>query len=386
MITINGKYTSAKVMTDDVEDHALAQLNQLCDLEWMKNGTIVSMPDIHVGKVATIGFTCTQPYSSPVMPILVGNDIGCSVTTVKLEMRRKPEWKKLDTVIRDNIPVGLKKRSQNHRFYDEWYEEYGKKIHAKCKIEGSSLGTLGGGNHFIEVDIDDEGNYYLTIHSGSRSIGAHVYEYWQEQADLETNGNGVGRTVPRELTYLSNADSIYKYIDDVKSCVRFAEYSHLAIIDDICKGMKWDYQIKNGDTSIHSIHNTISDNYELIGEYTYTIRKGAIQALKGDHVIIPINMKDGIIIGVSKGNPEYNMSAPHGGGRVLARKEVVNNHTLNEFKTIMNGIYSPTINKDTLDEAPFAYRSLEQILPLIEDIIDIKKILKPVYNYKGGSK
>ena len=153
--------------------------------------------------------------------------------------------------------------------------------------------------------------------------------------------------------------------------------SHRAIIDDICKAMKWDYEVE-----VQSIHNIISDNEDS----TYTIRKGAIEAKAGDRVIVPINMKDGIIVGTSKGNPEYNMSAPHGAGRILARKEVANHHTLNEYKKEMQGIHSPTICKATLDEAPFAYRSIERVLPKIENIITIEKIIKPVYNYKDDSK
>lgn len=388
MIEVEGKYTTAKIMTDDVEQHAIAQVKQLCDLEWMKDSEIVCMPDIHPGKVATIGFTCIQPISAPIMPALVGNDIGCSVTTVKLHIKRKPEWKKLDTVIRDNIPTGMNKRSKIHSFYDIWSEDHENQIHAKIKLEGSSMGTLGGGNHFIEVDIDDEGNYYLTIHTGSRTIGTRVYEYWQEQADLETNGNGVGRTVPRELTYLSNPDSKYKYLEDAEACEDFARYNHLAIIHDICQEMKWDYEMEYGKDlkMIHSTHNNIERLHYETGNYSYIIRKGAISSYDDAYIVIPINMKDGIIIGKSKGNPDYNYSAPHGGGRILARSEVANHHTVNEFKTVMNGIYSPTISKDTLDEAPFAYRTMDQMLPLLEDIIEVKKILKPVYNYKGGSK
>ena len=379
MIQIYGNYTNAIIMTDDVEESAISQIKQLCNLENMIDANIVCMPDCHPGKVSTIGFTCTQPYSNPIMPALVGNDIGCSVTLAKLHMKRKPEWAKLDTVIRENIPTGTRKRGALHRFYQDFKSEYRvENLHAKFDLHQAalSLGTLGGGNHFIEIDKDED-EYYITIHSGSRSFGAKVYDYWIEESDIETNGNGCGRTVARELTYLSNPDSKKKYIDDVQLCRGFAKFSHLAIIDDICSGMKWDYEIE-----VQSMHNIISDNIE---DLTYTIRKGAIEAKQGDRVIIPINMKDGIIIGTSKGNTAYNNSAPHGAGRVLARKAVAEQHTLNEFKTVMNGIYSPTINKGTLDEAPFAYRSMEMILPKLKDIIDIEKTIKPVYNYKDDS-
>lgn len=393
MIEVEGKYTTAKITTDDAEEYAIAQVKQLCDLEWMKDSMIICMPDIHPGKVAPIGFTCNQPMYSPIMPALIGNDIGCRVTTVKLEMKKKPEWKKLDTVIRENIPVGMKKRDKIHPFYDKWYEKCGEKIHAKIKLEGSSMGTLGGGNHFIEVDIDEEGSYYLTVHTGSRSIGTYVYEYWQDQADLETNGNGVGRTVPRELTYLSDPDSKYKYLEDVDACDSFSATNHYAIISDICKHMKWDYDNSEESKSklnyITRSHNIIRKEFTLpeTGQEFIMIRKGASKGWEGDNVIIPINMKDGIILGtVWDNDPMYNLSVPHGGGRILARSEVANHHTVNEFKTVMNGIYSPTISKDTLDEAPFAYRTMDQMLPLLEDIIEVKKILKPVYNYKGGSK
>lgn len=378
---VEGIYTTASILTDDVEEYAVQQIKQLCDLPNMEGCRIVCQPDVHPGIVSTIGFTCTQPYSAPIMPALASNDIGCSVTLAKLDVRRKPEWQKLDTVIRENIPTGDRKRNHLHRFYEEWKSDWRvSNLHAKFNLDraGLSLGTLGGGNHFIEVDKDSEGNYYLTIHSGSRSMGAKVYEYWIERADLETNGNGIGRTVARELTYLSDPDSKKKYIDDVQLCRTFAQMSHRAIIDDICNAMKWDYEIV-----VQSMHNIISDN---VDECTYTIRKGAIEAKAGDRVIIPINMRDGIVVGISKGNPEYNNSAPHGAGRIMARKEVANHHTLNEFKKEMHGIYSPTINKSTLDEAPFAYRSIDKILPKIEEIISVENIIKPVYNYKDDSK
>ena len=363
-------------MTDDVENHAVAQIKQLCDLENMSDVRIVCMPDCHPGKVSTIGFTCTQPYSSPIMPALAGNDIGCSVTLAKLNMKKGPEWQRLDTVIREKIPTGDHKRGELHSFYDKWVNENPvDNLHAKMDIEwvGLTLGTLGGGNHFIEVDKDEGGNYYLSIHSGSRSLGGKVYEYWIDKADKETNQNG--RYVERVLTYLSSDELKKQYIEDVQLCRSFAQMSHLAIIHDICAAMKWDYEIE-----VQSMHNIISDNGD-----SYIIRKGAIEAKVGDKVIIPINMRDGIIVGTSKGNPEYNMSAPHGAGRVLARKEVSDKHTLSEYRKEMAGIYSPTINKATLDEAPFAYRSIDRILPKIKDIVDVEKIIKPVYNYKDDT-
>lgn len=375
---VEGKYTSANILTDDVEDHAVAQIQQLCDLENMKDSTIVCMPDIHVGKVSTIGFTCTQLYSSPIMPSLVGNDIGCSVTLAKLLTKKKPDFQKLDVAIRENIPTGDRKRNKLHPYYEKWYNTYNaNQLTSKMDIDwvGLSLGTLGGGNHFIELDIDDNGDYYIAIHSGSRSLGGKSFEYWIDIADKETNPED--RIVPRELTYLSSEENKRKYISDVQLCRSFAQMSHRAIIDDICKAMRWDYEVE-----VQSIHNIISDNEDS----TYTIRKGAIEAKAGDRVIVPINMKDGIIVGSSKGNPEYNMSAPHGAGRILARKEVANHHTLNEYKKEMQGIHSPTICKATLDEAPFAYRSIERVLPKIENIITIEKIIKPVYNYKDDSK
>lgn len=383
MITVQGEYTDATIISDNVEQYAIDQIKQLCDLPWMEGNKIVCMADIHPGKVSTIGFTMKMKSETlkPIMPSIVGNDIGCGVTTVKLHTRRKKiEFQKLDTVIRDNIPTGFSKRNSSHRFYDMWrnkynYENY---IHANFNEDkvAVSLGTLGGGNHFIEVDQDEDGEYYLTIHSGSRSLGAAVYQHYMELADLETNGNGVGREIPRELSYLKESLSQFYYLQDVRNCIKFAFYNRLAIIDDICKNMKWDY-----DNAIDCFHNYIDEGEDT--NYRVIIRKGAIGANPGQDVIIPINMKDGIIIGKGKSTEEYNYSAPHGSGRVGSRKAIKETHTLKEYKTVMNGVYSPTICKETLDEAPFAYRQMDDVLESIKEVVEIEKIIKPVYNYKG---
>ena len=386
MKTVNGEYNSAIIMTDDVEDYAVAQVKQLCDLEWMKDSKIICMPDIHPGKVSTVGFTSIQPFSTPIMPALIGNDIGCGVTTVKLSMKKKPDWKKLDAVIRENIPTKDKKRNTPHKWYEHWKKSYTYMSSSFYHLPKASLslGTLGGGNHFIEVDQDDEGSYYLTIHSGSRSLGNMVYEAYLDVAEVETREN-VSDNIARELCCLFKDDSKKYYLEDVYITTKFAYFNRYAMIEDICKEMKWEF--KEVSTLKNSVHNTINSHFDELKETPSEIyiRKGAIPAYKNDDIIIPINMKDGIIIGKGKENPDYNFSAPHGSGRIYSRSEVANHHTLNEFKSIMkeSGIYSPTISKNTLDEAPFAYRSIDNILPYIQDTVEVVKILKPVYNYKG---
>ena len=376
---VEGKYTNADIKTDDVEDYAIAQIKQLCDLECMKGNEIVCMPDIHPGFVSTIGFTC-KVTNSKIMPALIGNDIGCGVTCVRLGTTKKLEWQKLDTVIRDNIPTGTKKRNKIHQYYDEhWLKESAPSMKADINLNkiAASMGTLGGGNHFIEIDMDDSGCYYITVHSGSRNLGNAVYEYWMDKAYNDCLKNGID--TPRELSYLSNEEDIYNYMTDIKNCIYFAHLNRMAIIHDITKVMKCKEIVNVWDCR----HNYIEDLYNM---GTYIIRKGAINAMYNKDIVIPINMRDGIIVGKGRSNERYNYSAPHGAGRISSRIDIKNTYTLKQYKESVGDVYSPTISKDTIDEAPFAYRSLDNIIPEISKIVDISYVLKPVYNYKGGSK
>ncbi|KIR03875.1 Protein RtcB [Lachnospiraceae bacterium TWA4] len=369
MKEIKGTFANAKIFTDNVEEYALAQIQMICDQEASKGSTIRIMPDVHPGKVGPIGLTMTV--EDAIMPNIVGIDGGCGMTIAKIK-GKKLEYQKLDTVIREQIPSGFQVRRKPHRFSTEFpFEELKcyKNIHIEKAIH--SIGTLGSGNHFIEADCDHEKNLYIVIHSGSRSLGKMVAEHYLKQGQIRLKELGI--EIPYELTYLTG-ELMENYLHDLQIVQQYASVNRLAMLDELKKGMK--LKIEEEFSSIH--------NYIELSEYGRILRKGAISAKKDERVIIPINMRDGIILGTGKGNAEWNYSAPHGAGRVLKRTEVVNHYTLSDFKKEMKGIYSSCIRKDTLDEAPFVYRRLEDICDLILDTVEIDKILRPVYNYKAG--
>lgn len=232
----------------------------------------------------------------------------------------------------------------------------------------NSLGTLGFGNHYIEIDVDDEKNYFLCVHSGSRHLGKEIAEFYLTEGQKILKKRG--ENVPYELTYLEG-DLMKNYLSDLEIVQEFAFLNRKIILEEICKGMKWKIE-----EIFNCTHNYVEEKI---------LRKGAISAKSGEVVMIPVNMRDGVIFGRGKGNLEWNNSAPHGAGRILKRTEVKNNHTLSEFKSAMKGIYSTSISKDTLNESPFAYRKIEDILPVIGDTVEVEKILKTIYNFKAGS-
>lgn len=371
MKTIYGVYTSAKIFTDHIEDYAVAQIQMLCDNKAFSGSQIRIMPDVHPGKVGTIGFTAT--IQDKILPNVVGIDIGCGVLMAGIK-QKKAEFQRLDTVIREQVPTAFQVRKKVHRFYERFhFEELKCACHIKASYIANSLGTLGSGNHFIELDQDGEGRLYLTIHTGSRALGKAVAEYYLKEGQKRLKAQGL--SVPYELTWLE-ADLLEDYLHDVQLVQQFASLNREAILDEIAKGMKWKVL-----DSFESAHNYVdlSDGQKLL-------RKGAVSAKAGEQVIIPVNMRDGILLGIGKGNPDWNYSAPHGAGRLMKREDVKQTYTVSQFKAEMKGIYSTCIGRDTLDEAPFAYRRIEAILPLIEDTVSIESILKPVYNYKAGSK
>lgn len=374
MKTIHGVYTSAIIyhtntIENSVDDYAIAQIKQLCDNKAFKDCKIRIMPDVHPGKVGTIGFTST--IGTAVIPNVIGVDIGCGVTVAAVKGRIK-EYQKLDTVIRDQVPSGFSVRSNPHhkalnfdlqalRCFKHINEE-------KARL---SLGTLGGGNHFIELDVSDDGTTYLLIHSGSRHLGHEVTEHYlrEGQKQLKEKGNWV----PYELTYLKN-ELMKDYLHDLAIVQDFASLNREIMVDEIVKGMKW-----KATGLVSCVHN-----YVDFRDVTPIIRKGAISARKGETVIIPINMKDGVIVGAGLGNADWNDSAPHGAGRIMKREDVKNSFTVSSYKKEMKGIYSSCINRETLDEAPFAYRSIDAISDAVKDTIQIQTILRPVYNFKAG--
>ena len=382
MITIYGKYTNAIVYAVANEEYALEeyarkQLQMICNHPSAEGSIIRVMPDVHPGKVGTIGLTMTVGES--ILPSLVGVDIGCGMTIAKLKTKGV-ECQKLDTVIREDVPAGGALRKKIHRLEEQTELE---KLRCFDKIDEGralcSIGTLGGGNHFIEVDRDDENNNYLVIHSGSRHLGMEVTDYYLRAGQKEQQMKKEGGHAPYEMTCLSGK-LMEDYLHDLAVTQEFAQINREAMIDTIVRGMKWKVE-----DMFTCIHNYVDFSGVPDGERPI-LRKGAISAREGEKVIIPINMRDGIILGTGKGNVDWNYSAPHGAGRIYKRSEVAAHHTVSEFKKEMQGIYSSCINKDTLDESPFAYRRIDDIVDVLGETVKIDHILKPVYNYKAGGR
>ena len=300
---------------------------------------------------------------------------------------RGVECQKLDAVIRDDVPVGGASRRKIHRMADQIELS---QLRCFDKIDEGralcSIGTLGGGNHFIEVDRDDEKNTYLVIHSGSRHLGMEVTDYYLKSGQKEAQEKKQGYA-PYEMTCLSG-QLMDDYLHDLAVTQEFARINREAMIDSIVRGMKW--KVEEMFTCIHNYVDFSSGEANAASEDSKrecpVLRKGAISAKKGERVIIPINMRDGIILGTGLGNEEWNYSAPHGAGRIYKRSEVAEHHTVSEFKKEMQGIYSSCINKDTLDESPFAYRRIEDIANVLSESVNIDRVLKPIYNYKAGGK
>ncbi len=377
MIPIKGIFTEAHIMCKEelegsqIDQYALAQVQMICDNKTSEGSAIRVMPDVHPGKVGPIGLTMT--IRERILPSLVGIDIGCGMLAVKIGKIRN-DYQKLDTVIRDNVPAGFKIRYKAHRKAPEFvFERLRCYKHIRSDKALLSIGTLGGGNHFIELDQDENKETYMIIHTGSRHLGKEVAEYYMAAGQKELKEKGI-TDVPYEVTYLSGT-LMDDYLNDIAIVQEYAELNRRVIASEVIKGMKW----KEKET-VSCIHN-----YVDFSGVTPILRKGAISAKEDENVIIPINMRDGVILGKGKGNAEWNNSAPHGSGRIASRDVTLNSHTVSEFKESMKGIYSSCISKDTLDEAPFAYRDIDYIKEAIKDTVDITKLLKPVYNYKGGN-
>ena len=374
IISVQGKYAEAIVYTTDnentsLDDYAKAQLQLLVDNEAAAGSKIRVMPDVHPGKVCTIGLTMTV--GDRLLPEVVGIDIGCGLTVAKLKKFR-PEYPRLDKAIAENVPAGSRIRTKVQHMAETFdFARLFADKHINKVRAVRSLGTLGGGNHMIEIDVDDDKNVYVTIHSGSRHLGKEITEYYLSEGQKALKARGVA--VPYELTWLEG-EVMNAYLHDLAIVQEYAALNRQIMIDEICKAMKWKV-----DDIFSCQHNYVDFRPEKP-----ILRKGAISARKEETVIIPINMKEGVIIGVGKGNDDWNQSAPHGAGRIMKRIDVANNYTVSDFKRAMKGIYSPSISKDTLDEAPFAYRGMEEIKEAIRDTVEIKKILRPVYNFKAG--
>ena len=369
MDTINGIFAEAAVYAETVEDYAKAQIKMILDNEISLGSKIRIMPDCHPGKVGPIGLTMTV--TAKVIPQLMGIDIGCGMLVAKIQARNI-EFAKLDKVIRDNVPAGfaVRKAPHNKASFDVISD-----LRCIRTVNGDkaikSLGTLGGGNHFIEVDKGEDG-YYIIIHTGSRHLGVDVADHYTETARRRLVN--MGKDVPYETAYVEGT-LLDDYLHDAQIATAYASLNREIILHEILKGMKW-----KETERYESIHNYIGK----LPDSTKILRKGAASACEGEMVIIPVNMRDGVILGTGKGNPEWNYSAPHGSGRKIKRLEVQNSYTVSAFKKDMKGIYTTSVGTDTLDEAPVAYRGIDEILSVVSDTVDVKEVLKPVYNFKAG--
>lgn len=383
MDIINGFYTSAYLyLADDpiytIDQYAKDQITMLCNQKSLTGSRIRIMPDVHPGKVGTIGFTATV--GEKLMPLLLGIDIGCGMTVAHICKGRK-EWKKLDTVIRERIPSGSSIRNNPHTLPEAFdFSSLHCSGHIQARRAACSLGTLGGGNHFIEVGFDSSGDgLFLIIHSGSRHLGKEITDFYMNEGQKRLTA--AGEKIPYEQTWITG-ELMSSYLHDVEIGNSFATLNRHIIVQEILKGMKW-----KSDEIWDCPHNYIDSDEDTIGQFGRPIlRKGAISAKKGQKVVIPINMRDGVIIGEGLGNADWNWSGPHGAGRIMKREDVKASHTLSNFKAQMKGIYSSCIRQDTLDEAPFAYRDMNAIRNAIKETVRVTKMLKPLYNFKAGSR
>ena len=367
MIEIRGKFGTAKIFTDTAEQSAITQIEHLLEQEFMVGSKIRIMPDAHAGMGCTIGTTMT--ITDKVVPNLVGVDIGCGMETVLLKDKRV-ELAQLDKAIHQYIPSGFAIRQTPHHLNEETnLSALRCAKHVDQKRAALSIGTLGGGNHFIELGKDDNGQLYLVVHSGSRNLGKQVCEYYQNAAadNLGRKGKGADRV----LAYLEGL-MLDDYLHDMAIIQRYAALNRKAIVRELEKRVK--FKIAEQFTTVH--------NY--IDLEAMILRKGAISAQVGERMLIPMNMRDGSLICVGKGNEDWNFSAPHGAGRIMSRTAAKGSITLSQYEKAMKGIYSSTVNRSTLDEAPFAYKPMEEIIANIGDTADIVKIIKPLYNFKAA--
>ena len=399
MMEIKGKMNTAVCFAKVIEDEAIEQIRRMCDFEFTEGSKIRIMPDVHAGAGCTIGTTMTV--HGKAVPNVVGVDIGCGMYTVDLG-QADIDMEQMDAAAHF-IPSGTNVWEGRQERFDLLDLRCYRGLKDTRRLE-RSLGTLGGGNHFLEIDRAADGTKYLVIHSGSRNLGKQVAEYYQRLAvDLSkgkeeyfarrdaliTEYRAAGRkkeiqaalkelhwrshasTVPEDLCFVYG-QYLEDYLHDVEICQRFACRSRELMSEIILQRLGI-----NAVRAFHTIHNYINTE-EMI------LRKGAIAAHKGEMVLIPINMRDGSVLAIGKGNPEWNYSAPHGAGRIMSRTAARHNLDLNEYRREMAGIYTTSVNEATLDEAPMAYKSLADIIDVIGESVDIIEILKPIYNFKAN--
>lgn len=399
-LEVKGKYNSAIVMTDQIEEECVGQLVTLCSQEIFKDSQIRIMPDCHTGKGCVVGFTAS--IKDRIIPNLVGVDISCSISTYKLDVK-EVDFEQLDNVIRKYVPSGMSIRSTVSKLVSDNLKA---KIEKVCQEIGDengynrhlkSIGTLGGGNHFLELNKDKDGYLWLSVHCGSRNFGKKICDFHQDKAIKVYQDRIDAKRVfalsqippkerqdwiknhidsdklPPELRYLDGED-LDLYVEHMKVAEEFATVNHQVIVHEICSHMGW-----NVVDSIFTHHNYI----EFLGNREMIIRKGAISAKKGERVIIPLNMKDGSIVGIGKGNEEWNQSAPHGAGRVLSRGKAKSVLSVEEFQDKMKDVWSSCVSESTLDESPMAYKDMNVIIDAIGETVDIVDRIIPIYNFKA---
>ena len=399
-----------KIFAKTIDDKAKSQIDTLLAQPAFAECKVRIMPDVHAGAGCVIGFTADL--GDKVIPNIVGVDIGCGMYTGKIG-KFDIDYEKLDRVIKQYVPSGMNVHDHRtignfdlHRLYCydhlknvEWIE--------------NSMGTLGGGNHFIEVDVDDEGTKYLVIHTGSRNLGKQVCDYYQNVAISNIKGKAKlkeetdkliaeykasGRSdeipaginelkrknrrvnmIPDDLCYLEG-EWRDRYLHDMELCQAFAVRNRSIIATNIFRNMGWLEMIRIEDyEEFSTIHNYIDHESNIV-------RKGAISAMRGQKLLIPINMRDGSIIGIGKGNEDWNCSAPHGAGRIMSRMEAKRTLNLEDYRNTMDGIFTTSVCTETIDEAPQAYKSMDEILECIKDTVDVVNIIRPVYNFKAAEK
>lgn len=384
-----------KIFTNNIEEKAKKQIDTLLNQEPFANSKVRIMPDVHAGAGCVIGFTADL--GDKVIPNVVGVDIGCGMITLKLG-KINIDLEKLDNVIREFIPNGFETHEKEQKLPFDLEELFVYNELKNLSRIKSSMGTLGGGNHFIEIDKDNDENLYLIIHSGSRNLGKQVADIYQNMAinnlhkvskeevknkveelkkqgrhkeiQIELKKMKPTSKIPKELCYLIGEER-EKYLHDMKLCQQYAYYNRLKMATIISEKMGFQY-----GNFFQTVHNYIGEDN--------IVRKGAISAYKDEIVLIPINMRDGCIIAKGLGNEDYNYSAPHGAGRIMSRRKAKDTINLKEFKETMVKVYSTSVNENTLDEAPMVYKPINEILNNISETVEVLKIIKPIYNFKSN--
>ena len=392
-----------KIFTDNIEQKAKEQIDLLLKQDAYKDCKVRIMPDVHAGAGCVIGFTANL--GDKITPNLIGVDIGCGMTWYNTGLK-EIDFEKLDNFIRLNIPSGMNVNDREYIVPVDIEDLYCyNQLRNADRYLQKSLCSLGGGNHFIEIDKANNGDLYIVIHSGSRNLGKQVCEFYQDKAvkycsfenemreeqkktieELKAKGEATkiqkaltdiknkynGKTkLPKDLCYIEGKDK-EDYLHDMKICQQWATFNRLYMLEHICLFLGVEF---NMSELKETIHNYIDDKNMA--------RKGAIRANKDEMVLIPINMRDGCIIGKGKGNEDWNCSAPHGAGRIMSRNEAREKLKLENYADTMNGIYTTSVCEETIDEAPMAYKPMQEIIDNIKDTVEIFEIIKPVYNFKS---